>query len=290
MDKLAKSIARLLGHFTRLIKNAEELLVEELNEEVDFELELTIINLEEKIEGINDICMKIQEGVDEHNTEQLTKEFDYIPELSELYHRKNMNLEKKRRTWKLLNKTDGNGKKTDQPKIKLPPVTMRTFDGNIMEWRSFNDSFQSTVDANNTLSNFEKFHYLRSLLKGEALLTIEGLPMTDMNYSTVFQQLKYQFERPEKIIDAHIKQLEHMPRVNNLLDVEALRHLFLHLQSNNDALENLGVLQNTYTTILRTKVMRRLPSELQLKWSREEDVLLTDFKPIMVFLRKKFWL
>ena len=63
-----------------------------------------------------------------------------------------------------------------------------------------------------------------------------------------------------------------MPRVNNLLDVEALRHLFLHKQSNINALENLGVPQNTYTTILRTKVMRGLPSELQLKWGREEDV------------------
>ena len=78
-----------------------------------------------------------------------------------------------------------------------------------------------------------------------------------------------------------------MPRVNNLLDVEALRHLFLHKQSNINALENLGVPQNTYTTILRTKVMRGLPSELQLKWGREEDVLLTDFKPLMVFLKKE---
>ena len=105
MNKWINSRKALLGHFTRLIKDAEGLLVEELNEEVDFELELTIINLEEKFEGINDICMKIKEGVDEDNTEQLTKEVDYIAELSELYHRKKMNLEKKLET---LNKTDGN--------------------------------------------------------------------------------------------------------------------------------------------------------------------------------------
>ena len=45
---------------------------------------------------------------------------------------------------------------------KLPKISLPKFDGNIIKWQSFWDSFESAVHNNETLSNVQKFNYLKS--------------------------------------------------------------------------------------------------------------------------------
>ena len=58
---------------------------------------------------------------------------------------------------------------------KLPKLNMPTFDGNLLNWQSFWDSFSSAVHDNTTLSDVQKFNYLKSQLYGEASQCIAGL-------------------------------------------------------------------------------------------------------------------
>ena len=58
-------------------------------------------------------------------------------------------------------------KQTNNCGIKLPAINLPTFDGNYLNWRSFEDSFSAFVDQNDSLTNVQKLCYLRSQLKGE---------------------------------------------------------------------------------------------------------------------------
>ena len=49
--------------------------------------------------------------------------------------------------------------------VKLPHLTLQQFDGELMNWIPFWDSYKAAVHDNGTLSEVEKFNYLRGLLR-----------------------------------------------------------------------------------------------------------------------------
>ncbi|XP_071578128.1 uncharacterized protein [Temnothorax nylanderi] len=52
------------------------------------------------------------------------------------------------------------------PKTSLPRITLPHFSGAYEEWPSFRDLFLSVIGENSSISNTERFHYLRYCLKG----------------------------------------------------------------------------------------------------------------------------
>uniref|UniRef100_A0A6P7FJF0 Uncharacterized protein LOC114330028 n=1 Tax=Diabrotica virgifera virgifera TaxID=50390 RepID=A0A6P7FJF0_DIAVI len=58
---------------------------------------------------------------------------------------------------------------TNTSNIKLPPLNLATFDGSFDQFLFFRDSFNSIINDDTSLSNVQKFHYLRlSLRRGIA--------------------------------------------------------------------------------------------------------------------------
>ena len=49
-------------------------------------------------------------------------------------------------------------------KAKLPKLEVKKFSGKLQDWQEFWDSFQSSIDGNESLSAVDKFSYLKSLL------------------------------------------------------------------------------------------------------------------------------
>ena len=66
---------------------------------------------------------------------------------------------------------------------KLPKLTLASFHRDITEWQTFWDCYESSVHSNPTLSNVQKFSYLRTLLQGVAASCIAGFPLTHANYT-----------------------------------------------------------------------------------------------------------
>ena len=68
-------------------------------------------------------------------------------------------------------------------KVKLPKLSLKRFNGDITQWSTFWDIFQSSIDGNSGLSNTDKFNYLKSLLEGSASEAVSGLKLTAANYA-----------------------------------------------------------------------------------------------------------
>ena len=67
-----------------------------------------------------------------------------------------------------------------RPRIKLPKLTLRKFNGDITNWITFWDSYESTIHLNPELSAVDKFNYLTSLVEKTAAETIAGLSVTSL--------------------------------------------------------------------------------------------------------------
>ena len=68
-------------------------------------------------------------------------------------------------------------------RVKLPKTVLRKFRGDPLDWKSFKETFEAAVHTSGSISNIEKFTYLKTYLDKSALQPIEGFPLTNENYA-----------------------------------------------------------------------------------------------------------
>ncbi|KMQ84171.1 hypothetical protein RF55_18256, partial [Lasius niger] len=86
------------------------------------------------------------------------------------------------------------------PKTALPCIKLQNFSGAYADWPSFRDLFQSVIGENASISNIERFHYLRSCLQGPAEKLIRPLAVTGENYNRAWAILSKHYENKKELI------------------------------------------------------------------------------------------
>ena len=78
---------------------------------------------------------------------------------------------------------------------KLPKLVLKKFNGQPTAWQEFYDTFDSSVHKNSSLSDVDRFNYLRNLVEGPAYSTIAGLQLTGANYKAALNLLRRDLDR-----------------------------------------------------------------------------------------------
>ena len=149
-------------------------------------------------------------------------------------------------------------------KIKLPKLTIPPFEGDITKWTPFWDSYDSAIHRNSSLTEIDKFNYLRSLLRGTARESVAGLMLTAVNYDEAIAILKKRYGNKQAIISRHMDTLMGLEAVVSNNNTKALRHLYDMVESNIRSLRALGVAADSYGNLLSPILVNKLPNELRL--------------------------
>ena len=107
-------------------------------------------------------------------------------------------------------------------KVRLPKLEIEKFDGDVINWSSFWDHFSSAIHENDSLSEINKFTYLKSFLCDSAKLTISGLSLSSENYKETIDLLKQRYGNTQVLINAFMKKFVQLPAVQNSNNVECL--------------------------------------------------------------------
>ena len=169
--------------------------------------------------------------------------------------------------------------------IKLPVISIKTFNGNPLQWQTFWDSFNNAINLNRELSAIEKMTYLMGLLEGEAARAISGLPLTSDNYARAIELLKERFGRTQIIINAHMDALAKIHPPN--LDTKHLREFYDNCENNIRGLESLGVASETYGSLLIPILLRNLPAELCCLLFRTHPTADSNLKELRTTLKEE---
>ena len=94
--------------------------------------------------------------------------------------------------------------------VKLPPIYLPTFDGNVLCWQPYNQSIEVSVVDNSALAEVQKLEYLMKSLKGPTAEAVKGFSVVQENFHPVLEALKERFGHPGLILDAHVRSLIHM--------------------------------------------------------------------------------
>ena len=127
---------------------------------------------------------------------------------------------------------------------RLPKLSLPTFGGDVAQWQSFWDSYEAAVHSNQTLSDVQKFNYLRSLLHDSASAAIAGLTLTNANYKNAIDILRERFGQSHKIIDTYMQSLLNLPTPDN--SVSSLHRFHDKMENYIRGLESLGQCQTSY--------------------------------------------
>ena len=126
----------------------------------------------------------------------------------------------------------------------------------------------SAVHEHASLSPIQKFTHLNANLSSKAANSIEGLPLTESNYTEAIMLLEERFGQPHKIIDAHMQALLDLLSPSN--SVTHLRRFYDKLENHIRGLEALGkIKQETYGDLLVPIILAKLPTTIKNNLIRE---------------------
>lgn len=171
---------------------------------------------------------------------------------------------------------------------KLPTLPLPSFSGDITEWRSYYDLFNSLVHNNASYTNVEKFRYLLLTLKDEPYNLIKSISITDKNYTGAYDILCNRYDNKRKIISKHLE---------NILDIEpcdeknisTLRNLLNVYSENIKALEALyfNFDENyEWSCMVLTILLRKIPISLRKNFERQlkSPSRIPDVSSLITFL------
>ena len=158
-------------------------------------------------------------------------------------------------------------------RVKLPKLEVRKFSGKLEDWQEFWDSFDSAIHSNDSLSNVEKFSYLRGLLLEPARSAIAGFALTSANYESAVELLKKRFGKKIAVQRTLVNELLNTPPVLNDSDTARLRGLYDFVETKYRALQALDVDELTYSEIVVPILLEKIPDSIRLTITRGKNYL-----------------
>ena len=142
-----------------------------------------------------------------------------------------------------------------------------------MKWNEFWDTFETTSDLNDNLSDIEKLKYLNSKLTGEAKQAVSGIFLSKENYKVAKELLKERFGDQQTVINSHYAELIILTSASK--NTRSLRSLYDQIEKNLRSLDALkqDVNRDIFISILTSKIPRDVLIQLEIqkgskvKWS-----------------------
>ena len=156
-------------------------------------------------------------------------------------------------------------KETGLAELKLPKLSVPTFDGKVLNWTTFWEQFDATINSKTALKDTEKLIYLQDALKdGPARFVIQGLTRTSESYAEAIRCLMERYDRPRLVQEEHIRNIVDAAPVKNGSEKE-LRRLYDVATQHYRALK--AAKQDSFDTVLTVILQQKLDEKTRLKWA-----------------------
>lgn len=155
---------------------------------------------------------------------------------------------------------------------KLPKINIPVFDGNLKQWPAFYDLFNSVIHTNPTLSDIEKFHYLTTSLKADALNLIKSIPLTAPNYQIAYDALKTRFQNKRVLATAYFNEI-YLTQPIFKPTAKDIRRLIDTFSENLASLRGLNFDTNSWDFIIFNILLQKLDTKTRMDFEIEHSTV-----------------
>lgn len=182
------------------------------------------------------------------------------------------------------NPDDENSRNNNTRAVRLPTIDLPKFNGDLADWICFRDTFESLIHKNESISNIQKFHYLKAALHDVAAQVVNSLEFSSANYIVAWSALCDRFNSTKLLVHNHIKSIFEIKAMKNESAAEIqiiLDAMLKHVR----ALNILGVLTDNWDSILIYIITSKFESLTARAWEQEKSRIETPkFKDVRDFL------
>lgn len=173
--------------------------------------------------------------------------------------------------------------------FRLPTISIPTFNGDYGSWLSFKNSFDHLVANNQTLTNLQRLHYLKSSLSGDACKLIQHYDVAEANYEAAWTKLKQRYDNKAFLVNIHLKSLVHQPSQTKE-NASLLRGLIDSVTDSLNGLRTLGVPTDNWDPLIIYLIIEKIPTETHSSWqsSRATNNDLPTLTAFIEFLENRF--
>ncbi|CAG9138228.1 unnamed protein product [Plutella xylostella] len=130
------------------------------------------------------------------------------------------------------------------------------------------------VHKSNELNNIEKFHYLKSSLKGDAGLVIDAVELSSENYTVAWELLLNRYNNSRLLIQNHVKALFNIQQLAKE-SPSLIRKLIDTILKNIRALKSLGEPTDSWCTLIIYIVVSKLDKTTERQWEEHKGSLIS---------------
>ncbi|XP_022165266.1 uncharacterized protein LOC111030183 [Myzus persicae] len=170
--------------------------------------------------------------------------------------------------------------------VPLPKIQLPSFDGSLLEWRSFRDIYVSLVHDNTGIGDAKRFHYLLSCLLGDALAVVKSIPLSANNYALAWEALSARFDNKRLLASAHLDKLFAFKPITHQ-SLPALTSFIKTFKENVAIIKALGV--NDFSSFLLFHMGSRVldPTTIQLFESNASFFTIPTFDELLSFVQQR---
>ncbi|XP_053686400.1 uncharacterized protein LOC128735944 [Sabethes cyaneus] len=171
--------------------------------------------------------------------------------------------------------------------VRLPQITLPDFDGDYRSWLSFKSTYESLIHESVELSDVQKFHYLKSALKGEAAKLIESLTITNGNYAIAWETITKRYSNEYLLKKRHVQALIEYPKIQHESAI-AIHGLVDEFEQRLKILTQLGEKTESWGALIVHWMCSKLDSQSLKLW--EDHAASVDeptFAVLIAFLEKR---
>ncbi|UYV72617.1 hypothetical protein LAZ67_10000067 [Cordylochernes scorpioides] len=153
----------------------------------------------------------------------------------------------------------------------LPKLELPFFDGKLENWISFSNVFKTTIIDNSQLTNIVKLQYLKTCLKGKALILVNHIPITENNFVLAWDLLEKRYDNKRDLIFNLIQRIIDLPK----LTIESSTQLLFLVDNSYEiirSLETLGYKLDELSNIIIGKILSdKLDKTTKRSWNMTVD-------------------
>lgn len=151
------------------------------------------------------------------------------------------------------------------PSIRLPKMSLPNFNGDVTNWISFINLYDTSIHNNVNLSPVYKMQYLLSCLKGEALTLVSPLQISATNYLIAYNLLKERYHNSRRLLTLHLNAILDLPAITSRFS-KPLRQFIDTLHQNTEALKALQTdIVSNGNPLLSAHLLRKMDLQLRQK-------------------------
>lgn len=172
--------------------------------------------------------------------------------------------------------------KLNKASVKLPPIELLTFDGDIQNWPLFYASFKETIHDNPSLSNSDKLYYLMGKLSPKVQSLFSGTLPSAQNYEIIFKALLDRFQNNDVLGSSYLEQILNLKLSNSPAAYQLFMDKFVTVVN---SLKNLGIDNLTDFILMHIAVRKFDTNTIRAYETYAHDSKLPKFESFIEFIK-----